>query len=263
MKTALTIAGSDSSGGAGIQADLKTFAAHGIYGMSAITSITSQNTQGVFGVFDIPADTVSSQLDAVFTDIFPNSVKIGMVSSCEIIEAIAEKLKQYNAGNIVLDTVMVSTSGHALLQPDAIHALTSALFPLADIITPNLHEAQILCGFYIRSETDMIKAAETIFKKYNVCTLLKGGHLAGTSNDLLFDGTMTWFRADRIDNPNTHGTGCTLSSAVAANLAIGYDLKTSVKNAKSYISDALSDMLDLGKGSGPLNHMYKINPNKK
>lgn len=263
MRTALTIAGSDSSGGAGIQADLKTFAAHGVYGMSAITSITSQNTQGVFGVFDIPSDTVASQLDAVFTDIFPDSIKIGMVSSSEIIETIAKKLRQYNAKNIVLDTVMVSTSGHTLLQADAIDALTSALFPLADIITPNLYEAQILCGFDIKSENDMLKAAELIHQKYNVCTLLKGGHLADTSSDLLFNGGAVWFNAARIDNPNTHGTGCTLSSAIAANLAVGYDLKASVKNAKDYITAALSDMLDLGRGSGPLNHMFKINPSKK
>lgn len=263
MNTALTIAGSDSSGGAGIQADLKTFAAHGVYGMSAITSVTSQNTQGVFGVFDIPTETVASQLDAVFTDIYPDSVKIGMVSSTEIIETIAKKLKQYKAKNIVLDTVMVSTSGHVLLQPDAIDALTSFLFPLADVITPNLFEAQILCGFDIRSENDMVKAAQMIFDKYSVCVLLKGGHLANTSNDLLFDGMVTWFEGNRIDNPNTHGTGCTLSSAIAANIAMGCDMKTSVKNAKNYITGALLDMLDLGKGSGPLNHMYKINPNTK
>ena len=263
MNTALTIAGSDSSGGAGIQADLKTFAAHGVYGMSVITSVTSQNTQGVFSVYDIPSETVASQLDAVFTDIYPDSVKIGMVSSAEIIETIAEKLKEYNAKNIALDTVMVSTSGHALLQKDAVDALTSLLFPLADVITPNLHEAQILCGFDIRNENDMIKAAKTIFAKYGVCVLLKGGHLANTSNDLLFDGIVTWFEGDRIDNPNTHGTGCTLSSAIAANIAMGYDMKTSVKNAKNYITGALLDMLDLGKGSGPLNHMYKINPNTK
>lgn len=263
MKTALTIAGSDSSGGAGIQADLKTFAAHGVYGMSAITSVTSQNTQGVYGVYDIPADVVASQIDAVFDDIFPDSVKIGMVSSGLIIEIIAERLKKHKAKNIVLDTVMVSTSGCALLQPDAIDALTSSLFPLADIITPNIHEAQILCGFGIRCENDMLRAAEYICGKYNVPVLLKGGHLADTSNDLLFDGNAVWFEGQRIDNPNTHGTGCTLSSAIAANLALGYDLKTAVKNAKNYITEALNDMLDLGKGSGPLNHMYRINPNKK
>jgi hydroxymethylpyrimidine/phosphomethylpyrimidine kinase len=263
MKTALTIAGSDSSGGAGIQADLKTFAAHGVYGMSVITSVTSQNTKGVYDVFDIPPQNVASQADAVFSDIFPDSVKIGMVSSAEIIKSISDKLKLYNAKNVVLDTVMVSTSGCPLLKSDAVNYLTSLLFPLAKIITPNLYEAQILCGFDIKSEDDMVNAAEEIFKKYSVCTLLKGGHLANTSNDLLFDGHVTWFKGEKIDNPNTHGTGCTLSSAIAANLAIGYDLKTAVKNAKAYISGALSDMLDLGSGSGPLNHMYTFYPNIK
>ena len=276
MKTALTIAGSDSSGGAGIQADLKSFAANGVFGMSVINSVTSQNTTGVFGVYDIPCDVVASQIDAVFKDIFPDAVKIGMVSSAEIINTIADRLKHYNAKNIVLDTVMVSTSGCKLLRDDAIDALTSVLFPIADIITPNLHEAQILCGFDIRSESDMVRAADVIYNKYNVTVLLKGGHLANTSNDLLYDGNETWFEAVRIDNPNTHGTGCTLSSAIAANLAKGMDIKTAVKSAKDYItgalsdmldlgkgSGALSDMLDLGKGSGPLNHMYKFYPNKQ
>ncbi len=260
MNTALAIAGSDSSGGAGVQADLKTFAAHGIYGMSVITSVTEQNTQGVFGVFDIPKDTVAGQIDAVFTDIFPDSVKIGMVSSSEIIETIANKLTLYNAKNIVLDTVMVSTSGCPLLKEDAVSSLTKNLFPLACIITPNLYEARIICGFEIRSEQDMIKAAKEIYEKYGVVTLLKGGHLKKTSNDLLYDGNETWFTAQKIENPNTHGTGCTLSSAIAANLAMGHDIKSSVKNAKNYITGALSDMLSLGKGNGPLNHMYKINP---
>ncbi len=262
MKTALTIAGSDPSGGAGLQVDLKTFAAHGVYGMSVITSLTSQNTTGVAGVFDVPLEVVTSQIDAVFTDIFPDGVKIGMVSSSDIISVIAEKLTEHKAKNIVLDTVMVSTSGHTLLNPDAIDTLTSLLFPLADIITPNLYEAQILCGFDIHSESDMIKSAEFIYHKYNVNVLLKGGHLAGTSNDLLFDGKSVWFDGKKIDNPNTHGTGCTLSSAIAANLALGFDMKTAVKNSKEYISGAIRDMLNLGKGRGPLNHMYKFFPNK-
>lgn len=263
MNTSLTIAGSDSSGGAGIQADLKTFAANGVYGMSVITSVTSQNTQGVYDVFDIPLNTVASQLDAVFTDIYPDSVKIGMVSSAQIIKTISKKLQQYNAKNIVLDTVMVSTSGHSLLHEDAKTALVKYLFPLANIITPNIHEAQILCGFDIKCKNDMVKAAETIFSKYNVCTLLKGGHLTDISSDLLYNRDTIWFEGERINNSNTHGTGCTLSSAIAANMAKGYDLKTSVKHAKEYITGALSDMLDLGRGSGPLNHMYKIYPNKK
>lgn len=263
MKTALTIAGSDPSGGAGLQADLKTFAAHGIYGMSVITSVTSQNTKGVTGVFDIPTNTVASQLDAVFTDIFPDSVKIGMLSTAEIIGTIAGKLTEYKAKNIVLDTVMVSTSGHTLLQPDAADALTSRLFPLADIITPNLYEAQILCGFKILSKNDMLKAAEYIYNKYNINVLVKGGHLAGTSSDLMYNGSAVWFDGERIDNNNTHGTGCTLSSAIAANLAKGLDIQSAVRAAKDYITGALNDMLDLGHGSGPLNHMYRYFPNQK
>lgn len=263
MKTALTIAGSDPSGGAGIQADLKTFSALGVYGMSAVTSVTSQNTLGVTGVFDIPVEVVRSQLDAVFTDIFPDAVKIGMVSSSEIIEEIAERLRQYSAKNIVLDTVMVSTSGHTLLNPDAVSALTKYLFPLADIITPNLYEAQILCGFEIKNEQDMLRSAECIYSKYGANVLVKGGHLADTSNDLLFDGKPLWIEGRRIDNSNTHGTGCTLSSAIASSLALGYDIKSAVENAKTYITGALADMLDLGAGSGPLNHMYRTFPNKK
>ena len=258
MRTSLTIAGSDSSGGAGIQADLKTFAAHGVYGMSAITSVTAQNTQGVFEVFDIPERTLKAQLDAVFTDIFPDSVKIGMVSSSVIVNAISEALSEYNAKNIVLDTVMVSTSGSALLKDDAVNALTSLLFPLADIITPNLYEANILCGSHIKSENDMINAARSIYDKYGVCVLLKGGHLDSASNDLLYDGSETWFSAERINNPNTHGTGCTLSSAIAANLAKGCDIKTAVRNAKEYVTGAINAGLNLGKGRGPLNHMYKL-----
>ncbi|MCH5210772.1 MAG: bifunctional hydroxymethylpyrimidine kinase/phosphomethylpyrimidine kinase [Oscillospiraceae bacterium] len=259
MNTALTIAGSDSSGGAGIQADLKTFAAHGVYGMSAITSITAQNTTGVFEVFDIPEKTVSAQLDAVFTDIFPDSIKIGMVSSAKIIEAIEKSVRKYNAKKIVLDTVMVSTSGCPLLKDDAIDALTSLLFPIADIITPNLYEAAILCGFDIKTENDMIQAAHDIYQKHNICVLLKGGHLETTSSDLLYDGEETWFKTEKIDNPNTHGTGCTLSSAISANLAIGYDIKTAVKKAKDYITGAIDAGLDIGKGRGPLNHLYNIN----
>lgn len=258
MRTALTIAGSDSSGGAGIQADLKTFAAHGVYGMSVINSITAQNTQGVFRVFDIPAQIVAEQLDAVFNDIRPDAVKIGMVSSAEIIEAISESLRLYCAGNIVLDPVMVSTSGHSLLQPTAIEALTKKLFPLADIITPNIPEAAMLGGIDIHSENDMLECARSIYERFGVKVLLKGGHLENTSNDLLYDGAETWIEGKRIDNPNTHGTGCTLSSAIASNLAMGYDMKTAVINAKKYIEGALSDMLDLGKGRGPLNHMYRL-----
>lgn len=259
MKKVLTIAGSDCSGGAGIQADLKTMLAHKVYGMSVITSITSQNTTGVYDVFDLPANVVSAQLDAVFTDIFPDSVKIGMVSSAKIIDTISKKLQEYHAKNIVLDTVMVSTSGHSLLDKKAQSALIEKLFPLADIITPNIPEAQNLCGFKILSKEDMVKAAEMLYKKYNVCVLLKGGHSAQNSDDLLFNnGNITWYSSPKINNPNTHGTGCTLSSAIAANLACGMDIGSAVSNAKIYITGAISAMLDLGKGSGPVDHSWRI-----
>lgn len=261
MKTALTIAGSDSSGGAGIQADLKSFAANGVYGMSVISSVTSQNTTGVYDVFDIPCSVVSSQIDAVFEDIFPDAVKIGMVSSAEIIETIADGFRRHNAKNIVLDTVMVSTSGCKLLRDDAITSLTKTLFPLADIITPNIYESQILCGFDIRSKADMVRSAKSIYEKCGVKVLLKGGHLAHTSDDLLYDGRENWFEGQRIETENTHGTGCTLSSTIAANIANGMDIKTAVGEAKKYITGALADMMNLGKGSGPLNHIYKLYPN--
>ncbi len=259
INTALTIAGSDSSGGAGIQADLKTFSALGVYGMSAVTAVTSQNTTGVFDIFDIPPANVSSQLDAVFTDIFPDAVKIGMVSSAETPEAIAASLKKYAPKNIVLDPVMVSTSGHRLLSDGALGALTSALFPLADIITPNIPEAELLSGTAISCRGDMERASDIIFDKYGAAVLLKGGHGMSDSSDLLnSNGVKTWFCAPRINNPNTHGTGCTLSSAIAAGLAKGMDMNGAVSAAKEYVSNALGAMLDLGKGSGPLLHNFNI-----
>lgn len=258
VNTALTIAGSDPSGGAGIQADLKTFSALGVYGMSVITSVTSQNTTGVFDIFDIPEAHVNSQLDAVFTDIFPDAVKIGMVSSANIAVTIALALERYAPKNIVLDTVMVSTSGHRLISPDALKALTERLFPLADIITPNIPESEILADMKIASETDMERAAERITRKYGVNALIKGGHgISGSSDLLAAGGGRIWLRAPRIDNPNTHGTGCTLSSAIAAGLAKGMELPDAVSEAKKYISEALGAMLNLGSGSGPLLHNYR------
>lgn len=259
MKTALTIAGSDSSGGAGIQADLKTFCACGVYGMSVITSVTSQNTTGVFDVFDIPESHVKSQLEAVFTDIFPDAVKIGMVSSRGIIETIADSLKKYNPKHVVLDTVMVSTSGHRLLSEDALSALTSQLFGMAELVTPNIFEAELLSDIKIVSNHDMEKAARVIFEKYGAAVLLKGGHSVNDSNDFLYsDNCCEWFLGKRIANTNTHGTGCTLSSAIASELAKGNDMKESVYAAKKYLSDALSAMLNLGKGSGPLKHNFMV-----
>ena len=257
MKKVLTIAGSDCSGGAGIQADLKTMTAHKVYGMSVITALTAQNTTGVYGVLDAGGEFVGQQLDCVFQDIFPDAIKIGMVSNIETIEMIAKKLKEYGAKNIVVDPVMVSTSGCALMSPDAMGTLIEKLLPLGDIITPNIPEAEKLCGFSIASVEDMVKAAQVIGENLDGSVLIKGGHLTETADDLLWHkGKITWYKGERVDNPNTHGTGCTLSSAIASNLALGYDMETSVKNAKNYITGALKDGLDLGNGSGPLNHCF-------
>ena len=259
MKTALTIAGSDSSGGAGIQADLKTMTAHGVYGMSAITALTAQNTTGVCGILEVDKEFLIKQLDCIFTDIFPDSVKTGMLSSSEIIRTAADKLKEYKARNIVVDPVMVATSGARLISEEAIGTLKEKLLGLADIITPNIPEAEVLSEIKISSKEDMIRAAEIIYKSFGCTVLCKGGHGVSDADDLLFDSEgYTWFLGKRINNPNTHGTGCTLSSAIASNLAGACDMKTSVKYAKEYISKALESMLDLGRGCGPLNHMFAI-----
>lgn len=259
MKTALTIAGSDCSGGAGIQADIKTMTAHGVYAMSAITALTAQNTTGVYGVMESTPEFLANQLDCIFTDIYPDAVKTGMVSSRRLIQVIADKIKQYKAVNIVVDPVMVSTSGSRLLAEDALSALTGQLLPLATLVTPNIPEAQVLTGMTITTAEDMEKAAQLINECYGCNVLMKGGHSINDSNDLLYhNGTATWIYGRRINNSNTHGTGCTLSSAIAANLAKGNDLLSAVKKAKNYISLALADGLDLGAGSGPLNHAFGI-----
>ena len=259
MKKILTIAGSDCSGGAGIQADLKTFAAHKTYGMSVITSLTAQNTKGVTDVADMTPEFVGAQMDAVFTDIFPDSVKIGMVSNAEIIKVIAKKLKEYGAKNIVVDPVMVSTSGSKLMDAEATKTLIEDLLPLADIITPNMSEAAVLSGIEVNSKEDMEKAAKIIGKSIRGAVLVKGGHLKASADDLLFiGGKLEWVEGDRVENENTHGTGCTLSSAIAVNLAGGVDVKEAFIQAKKYLTGAIEDGLDLGEGSGPLNHLYKI-----
>ena len=259
MKTALTIAGSDSSGGAGIQADIKTMTANDVFALSAITALTAQNTTGVTGIFETTPEFLAQQLDAVFTDIYPDAIKIGMVSSSALIETIAEKLRQYDAKHIVVDPVMVATSGSKLLRDDAVDALTARLLPMAEVLTPNIPEAEILSGMSIKNAADMEKAAQTISEKYGCAVLCKGGHQINDADDLLWrSGAGKWFRGRRIDNPNTHGTGCTLSSAIASNLAKGYDLDTSVERAKAYISGALAAMLDLGHGSGPMDHMFAL-----
>ena len=259
MNTALTIAGSDCSGGAGIQADLKTMTTNGVYGMSAITALTAQNTTGVTGIMEVTPEFLEKQLDAVFSDIFPDAVKTGMVSSTELICVIADKLKEYNAKNIVVDPVMVATSGAKLISDDAIDTLKNRLLPIATVITPNIPEAEVLSDMQIASEEDMEKAAQIIYERYGCAVLCKGGHQINDANDLLFDENgAKWFKGKRVDNPNTHGTGCTLSSAIASNLAKGESLEMAVKNAKDYISAALAAKLDLGKGSGPLAHNYAL-----
>lgn len=260
MKTALTIAGSDCSGGAGIQADLKTMTMNGVYAMSVITSLTAQNTTGVFDIMDVEPYFLAQQMDAVFKDIYPNAVKIGMVSSDKLIQVIAEKLKEYRVQNIVVDPVMVSTSGSRLIQENALTALKTELIPLASLVTPNIPEAEILADMSILDKTDMQAAAKKIGDSCQCAVLLKGGHNIHDADDLLYaDGIYQWFEGRRIDNPNTHGTGCTLSSAIASNLAKGFTLETSVQKAKDYISGALASMLDLGQGRGPMNHAFDLN----
>ena len=259
MKTALTIAGSDSSGGAGIQADIKTMTANGVFATCAVTALTAQNTTGVTDILESTPHFLAEQLDAVFTDIVPDAVKIGMVSSAELIAVIAEKLRQYGAERVVVDPVMVATSGAKLLRDDAIHALTSQLLPLATVLTPNIPEAEILSGLTITDAAGMEAAARTISQRYGCAVLCKGGHQINDADDLLWrSGSGKWFRSKRIPTPNTHGTGCTLSSAIASNLAKGYDLDASVERAKAYISGALAAMLDLGRGSGPMDHMFAL-----
>lgn len=263
MKTALTIAGTDSCGGAGVQADIKTMTVNGVYAMSAIAALTAQNTTGVFDIYEVSPEFLQAQIQAIFEDIRPDAVKIGMLSSGKLIELVAEELTRYKAENIVLDPVMVATSGAKLIDNNAIHTLKECLISIADVVTPNIPEAEILSDMKIITENDMIKAAEIIGQKYCCAVLLKGGHQVNDANDLLYDrGKFRWFYGKRIDNPNTHGTGCTLSSAIASNLAKGFELETSIEMAKDYISKALSDMLDLGAGIGPMNHAFMIKNNE-
>lgn len=259
VKKVLTIAGSDCSGGAGIQADIKTITVHKMFAMSVVTSLTAQNTTGVFGVADTPPAFVGQQLDCVLSDIRPDAVKIGMVSSAAIIRVIAAKLREYSLKNVVLDPVMVSTSGSRLLAQDAVDALKEELFPLANLLTPNLPEAQCLWGREIQAAAEMEQAAREIAGGLSGGVLIKGGHQSGTADDLLYaDGKYTWFRSSRVDNPNTHGTGCTLSSAIACSLAAGFSMEDAIRRAKGYLTGALKAGLDLGKGSGPLFHAYGI-----
>lgn len=259
MKTALSIAGSDPCGGAGIQADIKTMTMNGVYAMSAITALTAQNTTGVRAILEVAPEFLAQQIDAVFEDIFPDAVKIGMVFSSKHIRIIAERLKYYKAKNVVIDPVMAATDGYSLMKNDAVQTLIDELLPIAALVTPNIPEAQILSGLTVRNNEDMITAAKAIGETYGCAVLLKGGHNINDANDLLYaNGKEFLFEGRRINNPNTHGTGCTLSSAVAANLAKGYTLTESVRRAKDYISGAITAMLDLGKGSGPMNHVFDL-----
>ena len=257
MKTALTIAGSDSIGGAGIQADIKTMTMNGVYAMSAITAMTAQNTTGVRAIQESTPDFLKQQIDAVFEDIYPDAVKIGMVASSELIRVITERLRYYDAKNVVVDPVMVASAGSSLIKQEAVQTLIQELLPISTLVTPNIPEAQVLSGMSIQNKEDMIAAAKQIGDQYHCAVLLKGGHSINDANDLLYaDGEFHWFEGKRINNPNTHGTGCTLSSAIASNLAKGYTLAESVQRAKDYISGALAAMLDLGKGSGAMNHAF-------
>ena len=259
MKTALSIAGSDCSGGAGIQADIKTMTMNGVYAMSAVTALTAQNTTGVRAIQESTPDFLKQQLDAIFEDIHPDAVKIGMVASSELIRVIADRLRYYNARNVVVDPVMVASAGSLLMKQNAVQTLIKELLPISTLVTPNIPEAQVLSGMTIGSKEDMIAAAKQIGDSYHCALLLKGGHSINDANDLLYaDGELVWFEGKRIQNPNTHGTGCTLSSAIASNLAKGFTLAESIQRAKDYISGALAAMLDLGEGSGPMNHAFDL-----
>ena len=259
MKIVLTIAGSDSGGGAGIQADIKTMTMNGVFAASAITALTAQNTTGVQGIYEVTPDFLGRQIDSVFSDLRPEAVKIGMVASSGLIRVIGEKLRQFQPKWVVVDPVMVATSGARLIEEEAVETLCRELFPLADLLTPNVPEAEVLWERPIKTREDMEAAAREIGERFACAVLLKGGHAVNDANDLLFEaGNLRWFFGKRIPNPNTHGTGCTLSSAIAANLAKGFSMEESVERAKAYISGALAAMLDLGAGAGPMAHNFAL-----
>lgn len=254
-RTALTIAGSDSGGGAGIQADIKTLEANGVYAMSAVTALTAQNTLGVQGVFPVTAECLRQQIESVFSDIFPDAVKIGMLAEGVLAETVLECLEKYRVKHLVIDPVLLSSSGMPLLDKQAVRVLKTGLFPKAEVITPNLPEAEFLTGSKIDSRQDMERAAKLLAEKYQTAVVLKGGHAGGEADDLLcLDGKKIWIRGKRIINPNTHGTGCTFSSAIAAGLAKDCTVEDSVRRAKTYIQRAIEAGLDLGRGNGPLEH---------
>ena len=261
MKQILTIAGSDSGGGAGIQADLKSIHANGGFGLSVITSVTAQNTREVTRAFDLPTDLIDAQIDAIFSDFDVAALKTGMLSSSEIVGTVAEKLREYSPRNIVIDPVMISKSKYPLLKPDAIECLKAELLPLATVITPNVYEAELLAECEIQTIDDAKRAAKVIQGYGCQGVLVKGGHLLGEqSTDVLYaDGAFTFFEAERIETKNTHGTGCTYSAAIAAHLGLGKDLVSAIQSAKDYITNAIRYSLNIGHGHGPTNHFYFLN----
>ena len=261
MKQILTVAGSDSGGGAGIQADLKSIHANGGYGLSVITSITAQNTREVTRAFDLPTNLIDAQIDAIFSDFDVSAVKTGMLSSTEIVRAVTKKLREYSPSNIVIDPVTLSKSKYPLLKPDAVECLKTELLPLATVVMPNVHEAELLAECEIETIDDA-KATARVIQGYGCqSVLVKGGHLSGEkSTDVLYvDGTFTLFEAERIDTKNTHGTGCTYSAAIATHLGLGKDLVAAIQSAKDYITNAIRYSLDIGEGHGPTNHFYFLN----
>ncbi len=259
----LTIAGSDSGGGAGIQADLKSFSANHVYGASVITALTAQNTKGVTGIHDVPPGFIEEQMNAVFSDIRIDAVKIGMVSQIPVIETIAQGLRKHKARNIVFDPVMVTTSGDLLLAEDAVDAIRSALMPMADLLTPNLHEAAKLVNSTVAKDRDgMLHQAEMLMEAGAKAVLIKGGHgdVAECADLLASPSAISWFVSPRVDTENTHGTGCSLSSAIAAGLAHGHALDEAVEKAKTWLTGAISasGKLDVGKGAGPVHHFHDL-----
>lgn len=262
MKKVLTIAGSDCSGGAGIQADLKTFSAHGVYGMSVIVSVVAENTSRVIDIQDISPDMIEKQIDAIFEDIEVDAVKIGMLSNALCMEAVARKLEEYKPKNIVIDPVMYAKNGSPLMEPNSINTLIKVILPYADILTPNIPEAEKISNIKIGNYEDMERAAKIIYEMGSKNVLLKGGHAIGDPIDILYDGRdFYYYKSKRIDTKNTHGTGCTFSSAIASNLALGMGVPAAVERAKKYITTAIEHSLDIGKGHGPTHHFYDLYKN--
>ena len=263
MKTCLTIAGSDSIGGAGIQADIKTMTALGVYGMTAIAALTAQNTTGVKSIIEVTKEFLGEQLDMIINDIFPDAVKTGCISSPILIKEVVDKIKQYKLKNIVVDPVIYSKSGVKLIKDEAVVIMKKELLPLSDLITPNILELEIISDTKIKGIDDMISASKKIFEEFGCAVLCKGGHGINDGEDLLYNKNgVKWYKTKKIETNNLHGTGCTLSSAIASFLALGFSLEESISKAKEYLTKCLEYAVKLGKGFGPVNHCYKILGNK-